>query len=104
MWLIALSPHWRAFNGQHLVGLVRVGAVFRKGELLKRPVGITPTKAGEPTETMKPETGHRGIGGNYLSTGNLDDIAESLSKQPLSDEDCSQVGNHRCLVGPRRDR
>ena len=47
----AAQARWRAVNAPHLVALVRAGAIFHKGKLLERPVDITPTEAGESTET-----------------------------------------------------
>ena len=48
----AAQARWRAVNAPHLVALVRAGAIFHKGKLLKRPVEITPA---EPS-TGKPQT------------------------------------------------
>lgn len=47
----AAQARWRAVNAPHLVALVRAGAVFHKGKLLKRPVDITPDESVESTET-----------------------------------------------------
>jgi putative transposase len=47
----AAQARWRAVNAPHLVALVRAGAVFHKGNLLERPVNITPTEPTESTET-----------------------------------------------------
>jgi putative transposase len=47
----AAQARWRAVNAAHLVALVRAGAVFHKGNLLERPVNITPTEPTESTET-----------------------------------------------------
>ncbi|MBU8821132.1 IS256 family transposase [Mycolicibacterium goodii] len=47
----AAQARWRAVNAPHLVALVRAGAVFHKGKLLERPVGITPAESDESTET-----------------------------------------------------
>ena len=42
----AAQTRWRAVNAPHLVALVRNGALFHKGELLERPIGITPKDGG----------------------------------------------------------
>lgn len=51
----AAQARWRAVNAPHLVALVRAGAVFRKGKLLKRPTDITtptpPPGGNQHTET-----------------------------------------------------
>jgi putative transposase len=47
----AAQTRWRAVNAPHLVALVRAGAVFHEGKLPERPVDITPTQPGGPTET-----------------------------------------------------
>jgi transposase-like protein len=39
--LLAAQDRWRAVNGPHLVGLVRAGATFHKGQLVERPTDIT---------------------------------------------------------------
>jgi putative transposase len=46
----AAQARWRAVNAPHLVALVRAGAIFHKGKLLERPIGITPAEPGESTE------------------------------------------------------
>ena len=46
----AAQARWRAVNAPHLVALVRAGAIFHKGNLLERPIGITPAEPGESTE------------------------------------------------------
>ena len=38
------QARWRKVNAPELVALVRNGALFHKGKLLERPVGITPTR------------------------------------------------------------
>jgi putative transposase len=43
----AAQARWHKVNAPELVALVRVGAVFHKGELLERPTDITP----EPSTT-----------------------------------------------------
>jgi putative transposase len=43
----AAQARWRKVNAPELAALVRVGAVFHKGELLERPTDITP----EPSTT-----------------------------------------------------
>lgn len=35
------QDRWRAVNGQHLVALVRAGAIFTKGVLVERPTEAT---------------------------------------------------------------
>jgi len=45
------TGRWLAVDAPHLVALVRAGAIFHKGKLLERPGDITPTQAGESTET-----------------------------------------------------
>ena len=47
----AAQARWRAVNAPHLVALVRAGATFHKGELLERPIDITPGEPAESTET-----------------------------------------------------
>jgi transposase-like protein len=47
----AAQARWRAVNAPHLVALVRAGAIFHKGKLLERPIGITPAEPGGSTET-----------------------------------------------------
>ena len=47
----AAQARWRAVNAPHLVVLVRAGAVFHKGKLLKRPIDITPTPPDASHET-----------------------------------------------------
>lgn len=52
----AAQARWRAVYAQHLVALVRTGAVFRKGKLLERPTDITPSATSpEPTESTGAE-------------------------------------------------
>ena len=50
----AAQARWRAVNAPHLVALVRAGAVFHKGKLLKRPTDITPP---ESADDAAPTTG-----------------------------------------------
>ena len=45
------QARWRSVNAPHLVALVRAGAIFQKGQLLERPINITPTEPTESTET-----------------------------------------------------
>ena len=48
----AAQARWRAVNAPHLVALVRAGAIFHKGKLLERPIGITPAEPSyKPTGT-----------------------------------------------------
>lgn len=48
----AAQARGRTVNSPHLVALVRAGAVFHKGKLLERPIGITPAEPGESTGTV----------------------------------------------------
>lgn len=48
----AAQTRWRSVSAPHLVALVRAGAIFHKGKLLERPVGITPdASTAEPSNT-----------------------------------------------------
>ena len=47
----AAQTRWRAVNAPHLVAPVRAGTLFHNGNLLERPIDITPTEPSASTET-----------------------------------------------------